>query len=787
MASESTAERLSRLSDRQRALLERRLRGTASTGIPHRAAPAGPAPLLHAQEQLWIIDQLTPGSTAYSLPGLLRLRGPLDRVALERSLDDLVRRHEGLRTRFPVVDGAPVQVVDPPRPAELACVEAASEERARELMAEVVSQPFDLAAGPLHREVLYRLGPRDHALLLLMHHMVSDAWSQRVLAEDLAALYEARVAGREPRLPEPSVGPGDVAAWQRARFDGPAMREHLAYWRDRLRGELPPLELPSYRPRPAVPSARGGVVERRLPDDLVDAVRGLSLRHRVTPFMTLLAAFAALLGRYTGETDVVIGTTVAQRARPELERMVANLVNTLPLRIDLSGGPTLADLLDRVRETVLDGMAHAEAPYSRIVEVVRPARSASHNPLFQVLFVLQDVSLEPLRAGELVVDVETLDVETTQFDFALTVSGGHCHLQYNADLADGETVTYLGAHYETLLRGIVAEPGRPVSRLPLLEAAERRRLLVEWNDTDRPYPRERCVHELFEARVAEAPDHVAVIMGDRRLTYGELNARANRLAHHLRGLGVGPDVLVGICVERSLDMVVAIYGVLKAGGGYVPTEPTHPPQRVDALLAGAGVRLVLTHERHRAIAAGDGGGRTVLCLDTGWEAVAARPDTNPARLARPDNLLYVMFTSGSTGAPKGVMTTHRNLVDVMAFLQRAYELRPDDRVLQHLPYSFDMSDGELFFPLLSGASTVLLPPGGHWDPARILGAVREHCVTSVQFVPSVFPALLEGGGWDECPSLRHVLSGGDALLADVNNELLRRTRGTVHNFYGPTE
>jgi amino acid adenylation domain-containing protein len=762
---------------------------TEAAPEPERAA--GPAPLTLAQEQLWIVHQLDPGSVAYGLPCAFWLRGPLDQDALEGALDLLVRRHEGLRTRFPVgSDGSPVQLVEPHRREPLPVVDLTSvppdarEARARELVAAEAERPFDLAAGPLRRALLYRLGEREHCLLLLMHHMLADAWSQRVLAEELTAAYGALAAGTEPRLPELRLQPSDVAARQRRELEAPAMRAHLDYWRERLRGELPALDLPAYRPRPAVPSSHGGVHSHRLPPDLVAGLRRIALDARSTPYMTLLAAFCVLLQRYSGGTEVAVGTTVAGRDRTDLERVVANLVNTLAIRVDLAGDPTFTELLGRVRGTVLDAMEYAAAPYTRVVEAVRPARSVGRSALFQALFVLQDVSVEPLRAAELDVQVENPDTDSAQFELLLTVQGDLCHYRYGTDVLDRATVVQLAASFEALLRGIVAAADVPVSRLPVLPEAERRRLLRTWNDTARPYPDSRCVHELFEETAAEVPDALAVVSDRAALTYAELNRRANQLAHHLRRSGVGADDLVGICVERSPEMVVAIYGVLKAGAGYVPVDPGHPPQRIDALLDGSGVRTVLTQERFRPLAAGPG--RATLCLDTAWERLAGEPAGNPSPAAAPDNLLYVMFTSGSTGRPKGVMTTHRNVVDVMAFLRRVYRLTTADRVLQHLPHSFDMSDGELYLPLLSGAAVVLAPTG-RWDPQRLLAAVREHAVTSVQFVPSVFPVLLEGDDWDRCTSLRHVLSGGDALVADVCNELLQRTDGVVHNFYGPTE
>jgi amino acid adenylation domain-containing protein len=789
MASEGMGIRPARLSDAKRELLERRLRAASLRGIPRRSG-SGPAPLLLAQEQLWLIDQLEAGSGAYHLPCALWLHGSLDQSALEDALRVVVQRHESLRTRFPVLEGVPVQVVEPATRVELPLVDlteleaAARQPRFRRLLAYEAARPFDLAAGPVYRALLYRLGEREHCLLLVVHHVAADAWSQRVLAEDLADAYAVLVRGEAPALPELPLQAADVAVWQRGQLDTPPMRAHVDFWRGRLAGELPHLELPACGPRPAVPSTKGGVHHRQLPSDLVEAVRRLSLSNAATPYMTLLAALCELLRRYTSGVEVMVGTTVAGRGRAGLERVVANLVNTLALRVDLAGDPTFAELLARVRDTVLEAMEHADAPYMRVVEVTRPTRSARRNPLFQVLFVVQDVSVEPLTAGDLVVELDNPDTDSSQFELVLTIQGDLCHFRYQADVLDEPTVARLAGHYETLLRAAVAAPDRPASRLPMLPDAERQLLLRGWNDTARPYPAERCVHELFEERAAAVPDAAAVIAGADVLTYAELNRRANRLAHRLRRLGVRADDLVGICVERSPEMVVAIYGVLKAGAGYVPVDPAHPARRVDALLAQAGVRLVLTQERFRAVAAG--ASRDAICLDTEFGQFPAEDDANPVPIAVPDNLLYVMFTSGSTGQPKGVMTTHRDLVDVLAFLQRVYRLDTSDRVLQHLPHSFDMSDGELFLPLLSGAA-VVLAPAGRWDPRSLLATVREHSVTSVQFVPSVFPVLLQGPDWDRCTSLRHVLSGGDALVADVANELLRRTNGVVHNFYGPTE
>jgi amino acid adenylation domain-containing protein len=778
-------------------------------GIPRREGER-PAPLSFQQEQLWLVDQLAPGTTAYALPTMLRLTGRLDASALERTLEEIARRHESLRTRFPLIDGQPVQLVDPARPLPLPVVDlsgpspkstdcseapghqrlhrripASPSERLRQFVADAARQPFDLAGGPLLRAWLLRTGGREHRLFLLVHHTVFDAWSQRVLIRELAAIYAAFVAGEASPLPAPPVQYGDFAAWQREQFERPATSLRLDYWRERLRGPLPVLELPAAGPRPPVQTFNGTNHRHPLPESLLDELTARSRQLRATLYMTLLAAFATLLHRYTGERDIVIGTTVAGRDRRELEAAIGFYANTLVLRTDAGGDPTFSDLVGGMRETVLGALEHS-VPLGKVVEAVRPAREVSHAPLFQILFVVQEGSPAALQAGDLTVEIEPADLDAAQFDLNVVVSRRGCRFEYNTDVLDAGTVGRLAAHFEMLLHAVAAEPERHLSELPIVTEGERRQLLATWNETGTAYPEDRCVHELFERSAAVAPDAIAVVAGEEHLSYGELDRRANRLAHWLRGRGARPDELVGIAMERAPEMVVAIYGVLKAGAAYLPLDPTHPAQRQRLLLRAAAARVLLTQERFRGSLAG--ADLDTLHLDSEWGAVAGCPRDRPAPAARPDNLAYVMHTSGSTGQPKGVMTTHRNLVDVMAFLRRTYRLAADDRVLQHLPFSFDMSDGELFLPLVSGACAVLAPPAGRWDPDRMVGLIRDQAITSVQFVPTVLAVLFERAEFRACRSLRHVLSGGDALATDLVNRFLAAMPWTVlHNFYGPTE
>ncbi|WP_437759619.1 amino acid adenylation domain-containing protein [Sorangium sp. So ce1389] len=685
-------------------------------------------PASFAQQRLWFLEQLEPGSAAYHIAQATRIRGPLDHGALRRAVAAVVARHESLRTTFASRQGRPVQLVALEAEVDVPLVDLGalpSGERhaafRRELEA-AARRPFDLARGPLLRLALLRQTPVDHVLLVTVHHLVADAWSMGVLVREIAALYGAARAGAplEGHLPELPIQYADFVAWQSDLLAGPAFEEQLGYWRRALEGAPEALELAADRPRPARQASRGGQASLDLGPALTRSIKALSQREGVTPFMTLLAAFQVLLARRGGQDDIVVGTPIANRTRLETEGLIGLFANTLALRTRLGGDPTFRDLLGRVREACLGAYAHQDLPFEKLVEALQPTRDLSRSPLFQVLFALQSAPAPALELAGLIFEPIETSGGTAKLDLSLSLAerggGLFATLEYSADLFGAATAERMLGHYRALLQSATADPGQRVGALPLLAPDEREALVSAWNDTAAPFD-ERCVHELFEAQVERAPERTALIFEDERLTYGELDRRAEALARRLRARGVGPEVRVGVCVERSIELVVALLGVLKAGGAYVPLDPTYPRERLGFILADARVAVLLTQawlvEALPAPAA------PVLCVDapegeaapaegpTATAVGAARPASAP-RPPTPDDAAYVLYTSGSTGRPKGSVNTHRNVVSFFAGMDQRVGCGDRDVLLAVTSVSFDISVLELFWTLARGATVVLL-------------------------------------------------------------------------------
>jgi hypothetical protein len=634
------------------ALLKQKGINVRQTETIPRCEKADAYPLSFAQQRLWFLDQLEPGKALYNLPAAVRLSGQLDTSALSRSFDEVVRRHDSLRTTFTSVDGQPRQIISEPGALPLPLIDltdlGVSECQAEvaRLVGEEARRPFDLAAGPLLRAKLLRLGNDEHVLLLNMHHIISDGWSLGVLVREVTQLYAAYAAGREPQLPKLPIQYADYAVWQQRWLQGPTLEEQLSYWRKQLAGIPSALELPTDRPRPAEQSYRGASTSFSLPESITQELRRLARNEDVTLFMLLSAAFKLLLHRYTNQTDIVIGTPIANRKRPELEGLIGFFVNTLVLRTDLSGDPTFHELLAREREVCLGAYANQDAPFERLVEELQPDRSSGHSPLFQVAFILQNTPAEQLSS-----EVDGLGVsliggsatQTAKFDLTLTIEEGNgglsAAIEYSTELFDVSTVKRMTGHFVRLLESIVADPGCAISRLELLTEVERRQVLFDFNDVVADYPRESCLQELFEAQVEHLPEAVALVHQNEQLTYRELNERANRLAHYLLAHGVGSDTLVGLQLSRSVDMVVALLGVMKAGGAYVALDAAWPPARLRFMLEDAQIGVLLTTERlqPREVPLGV----EVISLDTERERIAAQSPLNPACHAAPDNLAYV--------------------------------------------------------------------------------------------------------------------------------------------------
>jgi amino acid adenylation domain-containing protein len=751
-------------------------------------------PLSFAQQRLWFLEQLEPGQSVYNMPAAVRLRGQLDGAALAHALTELVRRHEVLRTTFVVVDGQPVQVVTAELVVPVPTVDlrgqspAAQAAQVQQLSSAEAQHPFDLTTGPLLRATLLQLAADEHVLLVTIHHIVSDGWSLGVLVEEVATLYAAYAAGQPSPLAELPIQYADYALWQREWLQGALLDEQLNYWRAQLQ-DAPVLELPTARPRPAVQSYAGASYQLEVSASLTAALKRLSQQEGATLFMTLLAAFQVLLHRYSGQTDIVVGTPVAGRTQLETEALIGFFVNTLALRTDLSGNPPFKELLRRVRETTLEAYAQQDVPFERVVEEVQPERSLSHAPIFQVMLALQNVPRVELRLGDLT--VERLEVASTGAKFDLNVTleevgeSLRADWNYNATLFEAGSVERLAAHFVTLLTSIVAQPEQAIAGLAVLPAVERQRLLVEWNETARAYPAAGCLHELVAAQAGRTPASVAVVAGEQQLSYAELNERANQVAHYLRRLGVGAEARVGVLLERGVALVAGVLGVLKAGGAYVPLDPQYPVERLAFMLKDAGVQVLLTQEK-----LADGlapAGVRVLYLEQEWQQIEKESTGEPVSGVTVENLAYVIYTSGSTGRPKGVMVSHRSIVNHLLWRQDAFPLGAHDRFLHKASISFDIAVWEIFGTLLAGAQLVLARPGGQADAAYLVQLMKAQQVTVAHFAPAMLHALLSEPGLEHCRHLQQVFCGGELLPAELAALFHRKSGAQLHHQYGPTE
>jgi amino acid adenylation domain-containing protein len=757
----------------------------------------GGVPLSFAQRRLWFLHQLDPHNPVHNIAAYVRLTGPLDAAALRRSLDRIVARHEALRTVFRGAAGEPLQEAAPPSALPFPAVDLsalpraarAAEERRR--AAELARLPFALERGPLQRAALIVHGPGEHGLVLAWHHIAADGWSLGVFLRELTALYQALRQGRRPPLPDLAFQYADFAHWQRQWLRGAALAARLAFWRQRLDGELPVLELPADRPRPAVLSHRGAHHESTLGAPLAEALAALARRGGATPFMVLLSGFAALLHRSTGQVDLVLGTPISGRHRRELEDLIGVFINNLVLRIDAGGDPSFRRLLQRVRETALAAYGHQDLPFEILVDALQVGRDLSRTPLFQVLFVEQAAPLARLELPDLRLEPREIDLGTARFDLALSmapVAGGWLGTwKYSTDLFDAPTPARLAGQLANLLAAAAADPDLPLSRLAWLSPGERHQVVLGWNDTAVAYRDGACLHQLIEEQVERTPEAVAVAFAGLGVTYGELDARANRLARWLRRLGVGPESLVGVAAERSVEMVVGLVATLKAGGAYVPLDPDYPRERLQFMLADAGIEVLLTQSHLVAVLPPHQARVALLDDESSWPGDAA----GAARLAvavHPDHPAYAIYTSGSTGRPKGAVVSHRGIVNRLLWMQDAYGLGPHDRVLQKTPFSFDVSVWELFWPLIVGARLVVAPPGAHQDAAWLARIVRDGAITTLHFVPSMLQLFLETGGVGAaCSTVERLFASGEALPYELQQRAGERLGAALHNLYGPTE
>jgi len=787
-------ERLAALSPEKRALYDKLLRQKL-TEAGDQGGPVFPISVM--QQGMWFLEQLRPNNPGYVIPAAVHIRGPLDRPVLLRAINEIIRRHESLRTTFELRDGKPVQVVHPELRIGLPETDLAETDphgavtdsaRLQTAITEALSEPFDIAAGPLLRVALLRAAPEEYVLAVAMHHLVSDGWSVGILVAELAALYEAFAAGRPSPLPDLKIQYGDFAAWQHGVLADGSLESDLAYWRSHLDGAPAMLTLPTDHPRPAVQGFNGASIPFELPAGLMSDLAAVATKNGATTYMALLAVFQVLLHRYSNQDDVVVGVPMANRGRAEIEPLIGFFVNTLPVRASLRGDPGFSAVLKRVRESCLGAYAHQAVPFEQLVADLKPARDLSKPPVFQVSLSYQADPLPALSLAGLELRRLPLTSAGARFDLEMqllpdagALSGW---IEYDRDLFDEPTVAAMAAGFRRLAQLMVQRPDEPVGRLDLL-GGDRRRILADHNATARRWPGAGWIHECFEQRARQTPGAEALRCAGQSVSYAELNRRANQLAHRLRRMGAGPDVLIGVSMERSADLVVSLLAVLKAGAAYVPLDCGYPQARLEHMLTDARVPILLT--QRRVLPGLPPSDATVLCVDELAESLAAEPGDDPGVPLDGENLAYVIYTSGSTGTPKGVMNVHAAIRSRLLWMQDAYALDATDRVLQKTPFSFDVSVWEFFWPLMTGATLVLARPGGHQDGGYLAALIRAANITTVHFVPSMLQAFLREPAVEACTCLRRVICSGEALPRDLQERFFARSQAELHNLYGPTE
>lgn len=787
------------LSDAKRALLEKLLAGKRPppsdlSGVRRRPADE-PARLSFAQERLWFLNQLDPTSTAYNMHHAFRLRGPLDAAALEQAINVVIARHDILRTVFVTTAGKVTQRILSEIHLALDQVDLSShptidqEVEVQHCAVDAARHRFDLTNGPLIYIGLLRLAADNHALFISLHHIISDEWSNDIFWKELRTAYESIINGRTPTLAELPVQYADYAYWQRQWLNESLIQKQLAYWKMQLAGEQSLIQLPTDRPRPVAQSYRGAMRSVMLPERIIPMLDALCRQAGATPFMVVLAAFQVLLYRYTGQTQINIGTPIANRNRPEIESLIGLFLNTLVLRADLSDNPSFTTVLAQAKDTALNAYANADLPFEKLVDELHPRRDLSYNPLFQVMLVYQEEGTAQHDLPGVTAQVIPVDGGVAKFDLTLFVTrraeGIQLALEYASDLFEAATIDRMLDHTGTLLTAALTNPDQPIRLLPLMSVAEQQQILADWNATQADFPREQRIHDLIEAWVDQTPTAPAVTYERDTLTYAQLDMRANQLAHHLIGLGVKPGDRVALCVERSLEMIVAILGILKAGAAYVPLDPAYPRDRLAFVLTDTAAPVVITQPHLKSVLPTSDA--HIVMLDSAGSQTSGQPTTRPVVSVTPDHAAYVIYTSGSTGKPKGVPITHRNLVHSTTARFLFYP-EPVKRFLLLSSFAFDSSVVGLFWSLCQGGTLVLPRQKQEQDVYDIAALIARHNITHLLSLPSLYHLLLEHGGADNLGSLSTVIVAGEACTADlVRTHYRLLPRATLYNEYGPTE
>jgi amino acid adenylation domain-containing protein len=752
-------------------------------------------PLSLAQQRLWFLYQMEPQSSAYNIPLALEFRGVVDVSALQKAIAEIVHRHEALRTNFEVVENKPYQIIQPTVTISLPIIDLkALSETEREgeyqrLATQEADRCFNLTEDFLIRTTLVQLTNDTQVLLVTMHHIIADGWSLEVFTQELVTFYSAFTTQGQSSLssiPELSLQYGDFAAWQRQWSQTDEFSIQLAYWQQQLAALPTLLELPTDHPRPAIQTFAGGVERFSLSSEMTQKLQHLAQQANSTLFMTLLAALTTLLSRSSNSKDIVIGSPIANRNRRELEPLIGFFVNTLVLRTNLEGNPSFEQLLAQVRKMTLDAYAHQDVPFDKLVEILQPERSLSHNPLFQVMFILQNGTATTKQMSDVTMTPKAVEQVTAQFDLTLsmeeTPDGLTGFWQYNSDLFEPQTIKRMIGHFEMLLTGIVTQPNTSVTALPLLTVSERHQLLDEWNDTQRVFAQELCIQQLFEAQVTLSPDAIAVVFEDQQLTYQQLNLKANQLARHLQHLGVTSETLVGVSLERSMEMLIALLAVLKAGGAYVPLDPHYPPDRLALMVEDSGLSILLTKEESANVIPNYLGQK--ICLDTQWQEIASNSGDDLNTSVQPHNLAYVIYTSGSTGKPKGVQLEHQGVVNFLQSMQTEPGISTEDILLAVTSISFDIAVLELFLPLIVGAKVIIAAQQVTADANQLLELMLRSKATIMQATPATW-RMLAAARWNEMPPLK-MLCGGEPLAHDLAKLMLQKC-SSLWNVYGPTE